>query len=71
MMLRGAPSQTVLNLCCEWELKTSLTMITLVEALNYRCLRSVKRRLQPFHVLIGPNASGETTFLDIIGRAVH
>ena len=42
-------------------------MITLVEALNYRCLRYVKRRLQPFHVLVGPNASGKTTFMDVIG----
>ena len=42
-------------------------MITLVEALNYRCLRYVKRRLKPFHVLVGPNASGKTTFMDVIG----
>ena len=42
-------------------------MITLVEALNYRCLRYVQRPLKPFHVLVGPNASGKTTFLDIIG----
>ena len=42
-------------------------MITLVEALNYRCLRYVERRLTPFHVLVGPNASGKTTFMDVIG----
>lgn len=42
-------------------------MITLVEALNYRCLRYVTRPLKPFHVLVGPNASGKTTFLDVIG----
>ncbi len=42
-------------------------MITLIEALNYRCLRYVKRSLGPFHVLVGPNASGKTTFLDVIG----
>ena len=42
-------------------------MITLVEALNYRCLRYVQRPLRPFHVLVGPNASGKTTFLDVIG----
>ena len=42
-------------------------MITLVEALNYRCLAYVQRPLQPFHVLVGPNASGKTTFLDVIG----
>ncbi|MDE0331688.1 MAG: ATP-binding protein [Nitrospinae bacterium] len=42
-------------------------MITLVEALNYRCLRYVSRPLNPFHVLVGPNASGKTTFLDVVG----
>lgn len=42
-------------------------MITLVEALNYRCLRCVQRPMKPFHVLVGPNASGKTTFLDVIG----
>ena len=42
-------------------------MITLIEALNYRCLRSVQRPLKPFHVLVGPNASGKSTFLDIVG----
>jgi predicted ATPase len=42
-------------------------MITLIEALNYRCLRYVSRSLAPFHVLVGPNASGKTTFLDVIG----
>ena len=42
-------------------------MITLVEASNYRCLRYVKRCLKPFHVLVGPNASGKTTFMDVIG----
>src|SRR4029077_4778392 len=41
-------------------------MITLVEALNYRCLRYVSQPLGPFHVLVGPNASGKTTFLDVI-----
>ena len=42
-------------------------MITLVEALNYRCLQSILRPLKPFHVLVGPNASGKSTFLDIVG----
>ena len=42
-------------------------MITLVEALNYRCLRYVQRPMKPFHILVGPNASGKTTFLDVIG----
>ena len=42
-------------------------MITRVEALNFRCLRYVHRPMNPFHVLVGPNASGKTTFLDVIG----
>ena len=42
-------------------------MITLVEALNYRCLRYVQRPMKRFHVMVGPNASGKTTFLDVIG----
>ncbi len=40
-------------------------MIRLIEALNYRCLRYVRQPLDPFHVLVGPNASGKTTFLDV------
>ncbi len=46
--------------------EAEMTMITLLEAINYRCLRSVSTRLGPFHVLVGPNASGKTTFLDVI-----
>jgi len=42
-------------------------MISLIEALNYRCLCDVRRPLKPFHVLVGPNASGKTTFLDVVG----
>ena len=41
-------------------------MLTLVEALNYRCLKYVSRPLDRFHVLVGPNASGKTTFLDVV-----
>lgn len=41
-------------------------MITRVEALHYRALRHINQPLVPFQVLIGPNASGKTTFLDII-----
>jgi len=40
-------------------------MITLIEALNYRCLRYVSQPLGPFHILVGPNASGKSTFLDV------
>src|SRR5882672_5979308 len=48
-------------------------MIRLIEALNFRCLRYIRQPLGPFHVLVGPNASGKTTFLDVIaflGRLV-
>ena len=48
-------------------------MITQVEALNFRCLHYIRRPLRPFQVLVGPNASGKTTFLDVIsllGRLV-
>jgi predicted ATPase len=48
-------------------------MITLIEALNFRCLRYISQPLGPFHILVGPNASGKTTFLDVIaflGRLV-
>ena len=48
-------------------------MISLIEAKNFRCLQNVRQRLVPFHVLVGPNASGKTTFLDVIaflGRLV-
>ena len=41
-------------------------MISLIEALNYRCLRYIRQPLEPFHVLVGPNASGKTTFLDVV-----
>ena len=41
-------------------------MIRFIEALNYRCLRYVRCPLGNFHVLIGPNASGKTTFLDTL-----
>ncbi len=41
-------------------------MISLIEAKNYRCLRYTRQRLGSFHVLVGPNASGKTTFLDVV-----
>lgn len=41
-------------------------MIRLIEALNFRSLRYVSQPLERFHVLVGPNASGKTTFLDVV-----
>jgi predicted ATPase len=41
-------------------------MISLIEAKNYRCLQYVRQPLEPFQVLVGPNASGKTTFLDVV-----
>jgi predicted ATPase len=41
-------------------------MITKIEALNFRCLRYISQPLNSFHILVGPNASGKTTFLDVI-----
>ncbi len=41
-------------------------MIRRIEALNYRCLRFIRQPLDRFHVLVGPNASGKTTFLDVV-----
>ena len=41
-------------------------MIRRIQALNYRCLRCVDVRLDRFHVLVGPNASGKSTLLDVV-----
>jgi predicted ATPase len=41
-------------------------MFTRIQALRFRCLRSVDQELGRFVTLVGPNASGKTTFLDVI-----
>lgn len=46
-------------------------MITRIQALNYRCLRHIDQWMSNFHVLVGPNASGKTTFLDVIAFLGH
>lgn len=46
-------------------------MISLIEALNYRSLRYVRQQLCPFQILIGPNGSGKTTFLDVPSFLAH
>ena len=40
-------------------------MIARIEALNYKCLRYVSQGLQRFQILVGPHASGKSTFLDV------
>ncbi len=41
-------------------------MIQRIEALGYRALRYVSRSVEGFQVLVGPNASGKSTFLDVV-----
>lgn len=40
--------------------------VTRIEALGYRSLRYVSQPLRPFQVLVGANASGKSTFLDVV-----
>ena len=42
-------------------------MFTRIQANGYKSLLSVDQRLSPFCALVGPNASGKTSFLDCIG----
>lgn len=39
-------------------------MMARIEAVNYKCLRNISQNLRPFQILVGPNASGKSTFLD-------
>lgn len=41
-------------------------IVTRTEALGYRSLRYLSQDLGAFHVLVGPNASGKSTFLDVV-----
>lgn len=41
-------------------------MVSRVEALGFRSLRYVSQSLGRFHVLVGPNASGKSAFLDVL-----
>ncbi len=41
-------------------------MIRRIQALNFRCLHYVDLKLDRFHALIGPNASGKSTLFDAI-----
>lgn len=42
-------------------------MFTRIEARRFRSLRAVEQELGAFRALVGPNGSGKTTFLDVIG----
>ncbi len=42
-------------------------MIRRIEGLNFRCLRDVSQLVGSFQMLVGPNASGKSTFLDCVG----
>ena len=39
-------------------------MFTRLQTRGYRCLKSIDQDLGDFRALVGPNASGKTTFLD-------
>ena len=41
-------------------------MISLVEALSFRAIRHTRQPLDRFQILVGPNASGKSTFLGIV-----
>ncbi len=42
-------------------------MFTRIQTRSFRCLKSVDQTMGPFRALVGPNASGKTTYLDVIG----
>lgn len=50
-----------------WQFIHLSTMFTRIQTRSFRCLKSVDQVLGPFRALVGPNASGKTTFLDVIG----
>lgn len=41
-------------------------MIRRLQVLHYRALKYMDIKLSKFHILVGPNASGKSTFLDVI-----
>ncbi|WP_218511183.1 AAA family ATPase [Variovorax sp. dw_308] len=42
-------------------------MFSRIQTRHYRSLKAVDQALGPIQALVGPNASGKTTFLDVIG----
>ncbi len=60
----GAPS---LSFGAQFSKNHTFTrMIRLIETKNFRSLKYISQPLSDFHVLVGANASGKTTFLDVI-----
>ena len=41
-------------------------MIHRIEALNFRSLRFISQEVGQFQVLVGPNASGKSTFQEVV-----
>ena len=41
-------------------------MFTRIQSCHFRSLNLVDQRLDRFQALVGPNASGKTTFLDVL-----
>ena len=41
-------------------------MITRIQVMNYKSLRCIDIPMSRFHVLVGPNASGKSAFLDVL-----
>lgn len=42
-------------------------MFTRIQALNYRSLRYIECPIGRLNILVGPNASGKSTFIDVLG----
>ncbi len=47
-------------------LSANAGIVTRIEALGYRSLRYTAQHLDSFHVLVGANGSGKSTFLDVV-----
>jgi len=46
--------------------KGNKIMIRSIEVLRYKCLQYIHQEMDHFQILVGPNASGKTTFLDVL-----
>jgi predicted ATPase len=42
-------------------------VFTRIHTRHFRCLRTIDQRLGSFQALVGPNASGKTSFLEVLG----